>query len=472
MVWFYVKNSLPYIVAVTVGFTIYESLKQIILPGISIWQSHIISIMVVVLLTTVFSIWFQRLFHAQLERATQLREEAEHANRAKSEFLSRMSHELRTPLTAILGFSELLELAPLGPKEQRGVAHIKDAGHHLLDLINEVLDISRIEAGHVTLALEAVSVQAVAAECMDLLAPLAARAAVALRLDPDLSGQAHVQADPQRLKQVLVNLLSNAIKYNRRGGTVTLSWVDRPQNRLRLEVTDTGAGILAEKLARLFTPFERLDAEQRGVEGTGLGLALSRGLVELMGGTLGVESAVGVGSTFWIELQRAAAPHLLQAPQADEEAAPWASAGLAQTVLLIEDNQANVALMESILCQRPDVTLLTAMQGHLGMDLARRHHPHLILLDVHLPDMRGDEVLRRLKDDPATCEIPVVAVSADATREQEERLLATGARAYLIKPLDVRYFLRVVDAVLQKAAQPITQAPLVMQHARRRIGDD
>src|SRR5437763_14678737 len=349
----YVKSSLPYIVGVTVGFTIYESLKQMVLPGISKWQSHVISITVVALLTTVFSIWFQRLFQAQLERATQLKEEAEHANRAKSDFLSRMSHELRTPLTAILGFSQLLELAPLGPKEQRGVAHIRHAGHHLLDLINEVLDISRIEAGHVTLSLEAVSVQAVAAECLDLLAPLAVQSAVALRLDPALSGQAHVQAEPQRLKQVLVNLPSNAIKYNRKGGTVTLSCVDRPQSRLRLAVTDTGAGILTEKIARLFTPFERLDADRSGVEGTGLGLALSRGLVELMGGTLGVESTVGVVSTFWLELPRAAAPHLLQAPEAGEEAEPCASAGLTRTFLLIEDNHANVALMESILSQRP-----------------------------------------------------------------------------------------------------------------------
>jgi CheY-like chemotaxis protein/anti-sigma regulatory factor (Ser/Thr protein kinase) len=287
---------------------------------------------------------------------------------------------------------------------------------------------------------------------VDLLAPLAAQSAVALRLDPALSSQAHVQADPQRLKQVLVNLLSNAIKYNRRGGMVTLACVDRPHNRLRLAVTDTGPGILTEKIARLFTPFERLDADRSGVEGTGLGLAVSRGLVELMGGTLGVESAVGVGSTFWLELPRAAAPQLLQAPEAGEEAAPWASAGLTQTLVLIEDNQANVALLESILAQRPDVTVLTALQGCLGIELARRHRPNLILLDVHLPDMRGDEVLRQLKDDPATREIPVVVVSADATREQEECLLATGAHAYLIKPLDVRHFLHVVDAaLLQKA---------------------
>jgi CheY-like chemotaxis protein/anti-sigma regulatory factor (Ser/Thr protein kinase) len=404
MAWFYVKNSLPYIIGVTVCFTIYEMLKQVILPGISIWQSHIMSITVVALLTTVFSIWFQRLFHAQR--------------------------------------------APLRPKDQQGVAHIKDAGHHLLDLINEVLDISRIEAGQVTLSLEAVCVQAVAAECMDLLAPLAAQSAVALRLDPALNGQAHVQADPQRLKQVLVNLLANAIKYNRRGGTVTLSCVDRPHNRLRLAVTDTGAGIVAEKIARLFTPFERLDAEQSGVEGTGLGLALSKGLVELMGGTLGVESAVEVGSTFWIELPRAAPPPLRQASEAGEEAEPRVAAGLPQTFLQIEDNRANAELMASILSQCPNVTLLTAMQGRLGMNLAHRHHPNLILLDVHLPDMRGDEVLRRLKDDPATREIPVVVVSADATHEQEERLLATGAHAYLIKPLDLRYFLHVVDAVL------------------------
>src|SRR5919199_5913190 len=177
MMWLYVKNSLPYIICVTVGFTIYEMLKQIFLPGISLWESHTISIMVVALLTTVFSVWFQRLFQAQLERATQLKEEAEQANRAKSDFLSRMSHELRTPLTAILGFSELLERAPLRPKDQQGVAHIKNAGHHLLDLINEVLDLSRIEAGQVPLTPGAVSVQAVAAEGVDLLAPLAAQSA-------------------------------------------------------------------------------------------------------------------------------------------------------------------------------------------------------------------------------------------------------------------------------------------------------
>jgi CheY-like chemotaxis protein len=322
-----------------------------------------------------------------------------------------------------------------------------DAGQHLLGLINEVLDISRIETGQMAVQPQAVSLAAMAAECRDLLAPLAAEAGVSVAVCAASDVTAYVQADPQRLKQVLVNLVSNAIKYNRRDGTVRLWWAVNAEGRGRLLVTDTGAGLSPEQIARLFQPFERLGG--RGVEGTGLGLVLSKCLVELMGGTLGVESTPGDGSTFWVELPRAAPPPAVaEAPVEATRASP-AVAG--HTALLIEDNPAIVALLESILAQRSGVRLRTAYRGAVGLELARAQRPDLILLDVHLPDMDGDAVVRQLQSNPETQGIPVVAVSADATAEQEERLLRAGAHAYLVKPLDVRALLRVVDSVVPGA---------------------
>ncbi len=373
------------------------------------------------------------------------KQEAELANQAKSEFLSRMSHELRTPLNAVLGFGQLLELEPLPAGQRESVDHILKAGRHLLGLIDEVLDISRIEAGHLAISLEPVLVNDVIREALDLVHPLAAKWNVRLDGRPSEADDRYVKADRQRLKQVLLNFLSNAAKFNRPEGTVTVSVSEAPGDRLRLNVIDTGLGIPPEKMARLFTPFDRLGAEERGVEGTGLGLALSKRLVEMMGGAVGVESAVGQGSTFWVEL-----PHV-ESPAAGVDlrpAAPVQTLDTLGTVLYIEDNLPNLRLVERLVAHRPEVKLLSAMQGGLGLELAREHSPDLILLDLQLPDLSGAEVLDRLQHDPRTSGIPVVVLSADATPGQVKRLRSAGAREFLTKPLDVKRLLGLLDQVL------------------------
>jgi PAS domain S-box-containing protein len=377
------------------------------------------------------------------------REEAERANRAKSDFLSRMSHELRTPLNAILGFAQVLDLDALEPAQRESVSHILKGGRHLLALIDEVLDIARIEAGRLRLSLEAVAVRTVMDEARSLIRPLADGRKIQLRVEVPEPSTLHVRADRQRLKQVLLNLLSNAIKYNREGGVVTLACEDRPEgNRVRLRVVDMGPGISPERLARLFTPFDRLGAEATGVEGTGLGLALSRALAEAMGGALSVVSEVGRGSTFWVELDRAESPEpeILEAA-AQVSGGPTLKNGA--VVLYIEDNPSNVHLIEHVLARRPGVKLLTTMQGRLGLALASEHRPGLILLDLHLPDISGTEVLRQLQDEPRTRGIRVVVLSADASPGQARQLLDAGAHAYLTKPIDVREFLRVLDQTLE-----------------------
>src|SRR3989454_62660 len=371
-------------------------------------------------------------------------EEADRANRAKSDFLSRMSHELRTPLNGILGFAQLLQMESLPADQEESVTHILKAGRHLLGLINEVLDISRIEAGRLQLSLEPVPVGDTLRGAVDLVRPLAAQRDIELVAEV-ADDHRHVLADRQRLQQVLLNLLSNAVKYNRTRGAVAVSGEERSGGRLRMLVTDTGHGISPDKLERLFTPFDRLGAEGTGIEGTGLGLALSRHLVEVMGGTLDVTSQVGVGSTFAVEFPLTAAPaDVLKLPAAS----PTVQAEQREArmvVLYIEDNVSNLRLVEQVLGRRPQTTLLSAMQGQLGLDLAREHRPDLILLDLHLPDVPGDEVLRRLLEEPRTRGIPVVILSADATPGQMERLLAAGAQTYLTKPLDVRQLLALVD---------------------------
>jgi PAS domain S-box-containing protein len=386
------------------------------------------------------------------EAVRRARADAERANQAKSEFLSRMSHELRTPLNAILGFGQLLAMDGLGPQQREGVDQILKAGGHLLQLINEVLDISRIEAGGLSLSIEPVVVGEAVAEALDLVRPLAAERKVLLGGDAGSAGEC-VLADRQRLKQVLLNLLSNGIKYNRDGGGVTVDVRHAGKQRLRIAVVDTGPGIARESLDRLFSPFERLGADQSAVEGTGLGLALSKGLVEAMGGRLDVESRVGEGSTFSVELAAAE-------PQGErlDEAGVRTTAGVAnagapsRVVLYIEDNLSNLKLVEGVLAHRANVRLLPAMQGGLGLELAREHACDLVLLDLHLPDIPGGEVLARLKADPSTSEIPVVVLSADATPGQIERLRAQGACEYLTKPLDVERFLEVLDEQLSSDA--------------------
>ena len=376
------------------------------------------------------------------------RDEAERANQAKSQFLSRMSHELRTPLNAILGFGQLLEMDSLGPQQRDSVDHILKAGRHLLGLIDEVLDIARIEAGRLRLSLEPVPVNQVLDGARSLVRTLAAERNMRVEIEAAETFNLHVLADRQRLQQVLLNLLSNAIKYTPEGGTVTLLCQEAPGSRVRLEVSDTGPGIPPDKLAVLFTPFERLGVEASGIEGIGLGLALSKGLAEAMGGTMGVESAVGRGSTFWIELARAENPNGVAERVAGQ--VPVSPMTRGSTVLYIEDNLSNLRLIEQVLARRPGVRLLSAMQGRLGLELAREHRPSLVLLDLQRPDMPGDEVLRRLREDPRTSQIPVVVISADASPGQVQRMLSAGAQTYLTKPIDVRAFLRILDETVAR----------------------
>lgn len=384
----------------------------------------------------------------QQEAVQAARVEAERANRAKSEFLSRMSHDLRTPLNAVLGFAQLLAGDSLSEAQRECVQQILKGGSHLLDLINEVLDIARIEAGRLTLSPEPVRVRDIVRHAADLIAPLAAARQIELVIDDDMLFDGAVLADRQRLNQVLLNLLSNAVKYNRPGGRVVLTIEEQPKGRVRILVSDTGAGIPADKLALLFRPFERLGAESTGIEGTGLGLTLARGLAEAMGGSVGVRSEIDRGSTFWLELASTDDPSAPMAPPEVPAPLSTATSSRPATLLYVEDNLSNVRLVTRLLAARPAVTLIHAIDGETGIQTARVRHPDLIFLDLHLPDLPGEEVLRQLCDDPALRGIPVVVVSADATGGQKRRALASGASMYLTKPLDLRAVLDVVDRLL------------------------
>jgi PAS domain S-box-containing protein len=375
---------------------------------------------------------------------------AQEANRAKSEFLSRMSHELRTPLNSVLGFAQLLEMDELSPSQDEAVGHILRAGRHLLGLIDEVLDISRIETGHLELQMEPVGLLSLVTDAVGLTSPLADRAAVSVSVTGSLKSGARVLADRQRLLQVLLNLLSNAVKYNSPGGKVKVTCAVLPAGHVGVAVSDTGVGIREEDMPRLFEPFERLGAEQLGIEGSGVGLTIAKNLVERMGGTLEVFSTVGEGSTFEVVLARDEDATVEEIPEEEEPEAPVATNPAC--VLLIEDNLANLTLIENVLNRRSGVRVLAAMHGTLGLDLAREHRPDLVLLDLHLPDQSGEEVLSRLQADEDTARIPVVVVSADRSSDQASAMRELGAVDYLTKPFDVRDLLRTVDYVLGAGA--------------------
>jgi len=389
---------------------------------------------------------------ARIEKALRdAKEEADRANHAKSDFLSRMSHELRTPLNSILGFGQLLDRQAPSETQRPRIRYILSAGRHLLNLINEVLDISRIEAGTLQLSVEPVCLEEAISEALDLMRPLAAERSISLSTNDSLDNTTYVLADRQRLKQVLLNLLSNAVKYSAVEGSVTVSFAESGTRFTRISVRDTGAGIPLDKLARLFTPFDRLGAEQSTVEGTGLGLALCQRLVQAMHGTVGVSSTLGNGSTFWLDLPRAQSPlQTVPATRAGSVSKETSTEDV-RRLLYIEDNFSNVTLVDQMLAERPTLELMTAMQGRVGLELARQHSPDLILLDLHLPDVPGWQVLAQLKADHLTREIPVVVISADATPQQIKRLLSGGACAYLTKPLDIPEFFRVIDEALSLA---------------------
>lgn len=396
----------------------------------------------------------RRQFEAELIR---LRDEALRGTQAKSDFLSRMSHELRTPLNAILGFAQLLALEPLDPLATESVEQVTKAGRHLLALINEILDIAQIEAGRLTLSSEPVGVRNIVDDAITLMAPLASEREIELRSAILEDSAWHVLADRQRLTQVLLNLLSNALKYSPPHTSVVVSATMPTADSIRINVDDEGPGIAPADRERLFEPFERLPTPATpGIEGTGLGLTLSKGLVELMGGTLGLDARDGSGTTFWLDLAREEPP--------PDPAARVAEALLDQaeavvrpcTVLYVEDNLANLRLIERILAARPGVRLLSAMQGRLGIDLARKHLPDVILLDLHLPDLHGRDVLRELRRNPATAGIPVIVVTADATPGRTQRLLDDGAAAFITKPIIVNELLTTLEAVVPAPADDHT----------------
>jgi PAS domain S-box-containing protein len=408
---------------------------------------------------------FEEALRDAMAEAEMAREAAERANRAKSEFLSRMSHELRTPLNSVLGFAQVLARKEIPPDQRKAVDHIQKAGRHLLNLINEVLDIARIESNRQALSLEPVQARAVVAEVMNLIQPLAAERGCAIE-GCDLDESWYVQADRQRLTQVLLNLLSNAVKYNRPGGRVWLGCEKMEAggaSSLRLSVSDSGLGIPQTSMGELFTPFARLGAEQTPVEGTGLGLALSLRLVQAMNGTLKARSTAGEGSTFTVELPLVDSPLESWTPAraAMLEKHPPGARLKPATLLYVEDNLANLALIETVLTVRPEITVVPALQGQLGIELATEHQPDVILLDLHLPDMSGVEVLRRLRAQERTRDIPVIIVSADATPDIMQRLQDEGANAYLTKPIDV-------DELLSAIARSLDQRP----ESERRIPTD
>ena len=384
--------------------------------------------------------------HRAEEALRVAREAAENASRAKSEFLSRMSHELRTPLNAILGFGQLMELEAKSSNEQENATQILKGGRHLLTLINEVLDITGIESGKLHLSSEPVLVTEVVDEVLSLMMPLAQARHIHLTADRKALGDQFVQADRQRLKQVLLNLVANAVKYNREGGNAHIALAYTTSDRVKIVVSDNGPGIPEAKLSKLFKPFERLGLDQN-VEGTGLGLALCKRLIEAMDGEIGADSASGAGSRFWVELPRAES-QIVHAERTSGASVMEHGEIRRGKILYVEDNLSNLALMQRILSRQERIELIPAMSGGLALDLARLHQPDLVLLDLHLPDMPGEEVLRQLRQQPALAGIPIVVLSADATPTQVERLKAAGAHSYLTKPLDLKAFIALLDEVL------------------------
>jgi PAS domain S-box-containing protein len=401
----------------------------------------------------------QRLDQALKEKNVELertKAAAEKANLAKSDFLSSMSHELRSPLNAILGFAQLInsDSPPPTASQTASIDQILHAGWYLLELINEILDLAQIESGRMALSLEPTSLEEVMSECRAMIEPQGQKRGIKMTF-PNFCAPRFVDADRTRLKQVFINLLSNAIKYNRANGTVVVDCAMRGPDRVRVSVKDTGAGLPPNMLMQLFQPFNRLGRERSNEEGTGIGLVMSKRLVELMGGAIGVESTVGLGSVFWFELNLAAAPQLV----ADlDEPAEIAQSQIPhgaplRTLLYIEDNPANLMLVEQLIARRPDMRLLGAKDANLGIQLARASQPDVILMDINLPGISGIEALKILREDPVTAHIPVVALSANAMPRDIQKGVLAGFFLYLTKPIKVNEFMHTLDVALEFSQQ-------------------
>jgi signal transduction histidine kinase/AmiR/NasT family two-component response regulator len=376
---------------------------------------------------------------------------ADKANLAKSDFLSSMSHELRTPLSAILGFAQLMESGTPSPTtaQKRSIDQILKAGWYLLELINEILDLALIESGKLPLSLEPISVTDMVRECHAMIEPQAQKRDIRMTF-PEFEMPYFVKADRTRVKQVLINLLSNAIKYNKVSGSVVVSYTAHTPGRIRICVKDSGEGLPPDKLAQLFQPFNRLGKETGVDEGTGIGLTVSKRLIELMHGEIGVESTVGAGSTFWIELNLTPEPLVAAAPKPVAVApVPVQSDAHVRTLLYVEDNPANLMLVEDLISRRPDLRLLSAADGNLGIEFARAYLPEVILMDINLPGISGIQALKILRADPATSHIPVIAVSANAIPRDIKKGLEAGFFRYLTKPIKVHEFMDTLDVALK-----------------------
>jgi PAS domain S-box-containing protein len=384
----------------------------------------------------------------ELKRA---RVEAEGANKAKSEFLSRMSHELRTPMNSILGFAQLLEMQDLSPHQRKGVKHMLKSGKHLLKLINEVLDIAKIESGKLSLSLESINVLMVIKEALDLVHPLTLEKEIDIHLPVDLDANICLKADKQRLIQVLVNLLNNAIKYNTHSGSVYIEALlskgkQDADSYVRIIIKDTGVGIAEADIPKLFVPFERINHEFSVTEGTGLGLSIAKELMSIMGGSIGVESTLTKGSSFWIELPFVENQSEARISHYHANAEDLNMMDRDGTILYVEDNISNIELVKHILMsQRPNIQLICEVYGENALKIAIEKQPDLILLDLNLPDIHGSEVIKLLKKNDQTKDIPVVVLTADATPQQMSRLIRSGARSYLTKPFDLVAFLDEID---------------------------
>jgi signal transduction histidine kinase/ActR/RegA family two-component response regulator len=387
---------------------------------------------------------------------------AEKANHAKTDFLSGMSHELRTPLNAILGFAQLMDSGSPPPTlpQKRNLDQILKAGWYLLELINEILDLALIESGKLTLSQEPVSLVEVMLECRAMIEPQAHKRGIGMTF-PRFDAPVFVKADRTRVKQVLINLLFNAIKYNKPGGAVTVECAHRTANLIRISVRDTGAGLTAAQVAQLFQPFNRLGKESSAEEGTGIGLVVSKRLMDLMGGSIGADSTVGVGTVFWIELALTAAPQLAvqQAALAALERPKVPDGTPLRTLLYVEDNPANLELVEQLIARRPDLRLLSAAEGNLGIEFARAYQPELILMDINLPGISGIEAMKILREDPVTAHIPIIALSANAVPRDIEKGLEAGFFNYLTKPIKVNEFMDALDLALEHARASPRPAP-------------